>query len=199
MINANGMDLVRIVENEKIVCDSRWISIIRNETDKILESGHKFSNNYSWNRLQIERHLSFDLVVCKNEIVTWCGLFNGGRYPEGVYRIMNRLYINPKYRSRTCAYIPYARQIILPSQLSRFRSKIGSLFLSREGLGAKFFLKRWAKYNAFERDWIIPGELIHVAPANNQSSYQYIAFKNYRKDHWRPMGISLEEWHRLPH
>jgi hypothetical protein len=198
MVSIGRFRHIQIIDDGKLVCDSCWVDRIERECAAIVGRGERFSNNYTLRRLELEKHLSFDLLVDEKKIVTWAGLFNGGRYPHGVYRIMNRLYINPEYRSKTLAYVPFARLSILPLQLERYRARIRLLFLSRDGLRAKYFLRRWVKYNAFERDWEISPRLIQVASSEKRSGYQYIAFKKFKDIAWNPKSVDEKSWMSLP-
>ena len=86
---------IQIVDNGRVVCDPGWITKIEVECDRILGSGHRFAQNYRLEQLQLQKHLSFDILSHTNSVVTWSGLFNGGRYPDGAFRVVNRLYFSP--------------------------------------------------------------------------------------------------------
>ena len=189
---------VTLIDKGVWVADrSFYYPLIDAESKKILASGDKYSENYSMKRLELDKHQAFDLLILKatGELVGWCGLFNGNRYPEGVYRIMNRLYLNPHYRSHY--FKPYTRTLYF-DQIKRNRDVIKLLFLSRNGLKARFHLKHWVKYGCGEKDWKISQNLIKVANAENQMCYQYIAYKKYADIDWPPQGIDALEWLKLP-
>lgn len=189
---------IQIVDNGRIVCEPHWLKRVEAEAQKMSESGHKFAANYCPKRLQLESHLSFDALVLGDEIVTWAGLYNGGRFPPGVFRIMNRLYMNPKFRSPTCAYRPYARIKILPFQMEHYKDQIKRLILSREGSNAPYFLRRWVKYNAPDDGWQISEQMVQVAPAEKRSCFQFIAYKDYADVDWTPRAVTPSQWESLP-
>jgi hypothetical protein len=197
-LNIDDLRHIQIVDEGRIVCGERWLKRIESEAEKMSASGHKFASNYSRQRLQLENHLSFDALVLGDEVVTWAGLYNGGRFPPGVFRVMNRLYISPKFRSPTCAYRPYARLKILPFQVHRYQSRIKRLIMSREGPSARYFLRRWVKYNAPDSDWKITDRMIQVAPAEERSCFQFIAYKDYSEIEWNPRSLTPAEWKALP-
>lgn len=148
-------------------------------------------------RLELDKHEQFDLIINNEnkDIMAWCGLFNGGRYPNGVFRIMNRLYINNDYRSKY--FNPFTR-ILYWAQRYRSRDKIKLLFLSREGEKGKRLVQNWVKRGASENGWKVSDDLIKVANGADKSSYQFIAYKFFdNKLIWNPPFISLSEWKEL--
>lgn len=195
----NQFKHINIVTNNKICCDSKWINLIKKECDSIAKSNDSLAKNYTWDNLQVEKHKSFDILVHNDEIVSWCGLFNGGRYPTGIYRIMNRLYLNPKYRNKK--YPAYARHILYPYQRSVHKDDIKMLFLSRDGLAGKYHNLRWIKYSSGEEGWTLSDYMIQVCNAEKKGCYQYISYKNFSDvnmlDMWNPKSISEEEWKLL--
>lgn len=176
--------------------DPSLIELIRNECDFIRRSQDRFAKNYTFERLDLPRHHAFDLLLDpEGQIAGWCGLYNGGRYPDGVFRIMNRLYLHPRYRNTF--FKPYTRQLYF-DQVRRHRSVIRALFLSRNSLKGLYHVRRWVKYGAGEPGWEVSPGLVKVAPCEKKVCYQYIAFKKFSAVDWPPKALSEDEWALLP-
>jgi hypothetical protein len=195
MFSEKDFEHVIAVENGEIVCSQDVVERIAAECDLIAAGPDRYAANYSFSRLELTKHKAFDVLLYKGEIAGWCGLFNGGRYPEGVFRIMNRLYLNPKYRGSF--FRPYTRKLYF-DQVRRHRADIRMLFLSRNHLKGKFHVRRWAKYGAGEEGWTVSDGLVKVAPAENQLCYQYISYRKYAPVDWPERQISEADWRRLP-
>lgn len=185
-----------VIENGELVGSADILEKIRLECSKISKSGDKYAANYSFEHLELFKHKAFDVLVdSSGELVGWCGLFNGGRYPEGVFRIMNRLYLRPEYRSSF--FKPITRELYR-RQVGRHRAGIRMLFLSRNELKGKYHLKRWIKYGAGEEGWKLSDGLVQVSPTHRQPGFQYIAYKKWSPVDWPLRMISEDEWTELP-
>lgn len=198
MLDLSNMQRLSIVSKGKLVCDSDWLDRIKYECQEIITRAQdKFFQNYTYESLDIFNHQSFDLLLINNSLAGWGGLYNGGRYPRGVFRIMNRLYLRPEFRS-TSFYVPYFRKIVYPQQLQENIDEIKLLFLSRNDLKGRYHVNRWAKHGAAEEGWRVSKNMVQVAHCEKKGCYQYIAYKKFHEVEWNPKQITEKEWLGLP-
>lgn len=187
---------ITIVQDSSQVCDDFYLDKVYKETDIITKSNDKYAANYTRKMLDLFGHKSFDVLFDDDDnLIGWCGLYNGNRYPDGVYRIMNRLYINPNYRQKVFN-LPITRQLY-EDQIARNEKDIKFLFLSRNEEKGIYHLKRWIQ-TCNEPGWVLSDGFVKVANCESKLCYQYIAYKKFAKDFsWNYKEISLEEWHQL--
>lgn len=198
MSDALNLQRQPVIHKGKLVCNSDWIEKIKLECKEIVSKAtDKYFLNYTFESLDIYGHQSFDLLTLNNSVAGWGGLYNGGRYPLGVFRIMNRLYLRPELRSASF-YIPYFRKIVFPEQLKENKNEIALLFLSRNDLKGRYHVERWAKYGAGEDGWVVSNNMVQVAPCEKKACYQYIAFKKFKNINWEPKQMTEKEWLNLP-
>ena len=158
--------------------------------------------NYSAERLDLAGHLAFDVLLDEStgSIVAGCGAYNGGRYPSGVYRVLNRSFVMPSYRSASTFQL-LNTQYILRNQLIENSDEIETAFVSREGPDGHRFLNWWAKkYAEFFPEcetWNLSKEFFHVAPkSNKKSAYHQIAWYQKRQGEltWSPLSLNKAQW-----
>lgn len=186
------MKLRKIVNNQEII-DSKYTEILLRYLPNITED--KLAENYQLSNLMLNKHLSFDCIFTQDdEIVAFCGIFNGGRYPENVHRILNRTYVSPIYRNNALNGGYFCTQHILPYQLQQYN--LDTVFVSVEGRKGYPYLQQWVKH-APARDsiWRVSDKLYQVSDARNQGCYQYIAVNG---DFWTDDTVTYEEWMLLP-
>lgn len=163
-------------------------------------SNDKRWKNYKPELLDLESHLTYDILMDKDsgDIVTGCGVYNGGRYSNGIYRIMNRVFLHPKYRKRSKEYPFLATRHLLGDQLSRLKTEIDFAFVSREGKYSNHFLGLWAKaaQQAGLGQWIVSDGFVHVAPkGKDKKCFQRIAYPGNKKN---PLvEITESQWLQL--
>lgn len=133
--------------------------------------------NYT-HSLHIEKHLIFTLGLNmeSHELIGFSGVYNGGRYTEGVYRIFNRTFTNPKYR--VYGKVPvFHSKCIFPYHFYYLKTHAKILFFSKEGFAEKSIqtvcrsLKDITKTN-----WIQPKGFYKVAPGKRKANYQKTAY-----------------------
>ena len=156
--------------------------------------------NYKPETLDLVSHLTYDILVDEitGDILTGCGVYHGNRYGQGIYRIMNRVFLNPKYRQNNKEYPFWATRYLLSEQLQLCEGQIDFPFVSREGKFAHHFLDLWTK-EARETglgEWVVSEGFAHVAPkGRNKKCYQRIA---YPADKINPFLLITEnEWLEL--
>lgn len=163
-----------------------------------LEIRPSLVENYSPKNLDIENHLIFSCLKYEHSIIAFCGIYNGSRYPEGVYRILNRSFIIPQKRTLGI-YDCFLSKHIVHEQLRLTQHLLGTLFISRPGRSSKTFLEFW-KANCAPRhlEWSISERFVHVAPrGEKRDCYQYICSADLRQTSWAPRTLSEQEWLQL--
>lgn len=155
-------------------------------------------DNYTPEGLDVLGHLVFSVLKRKDEIVACCGIYNGGRYPPGVFRVLNRSFISPQQRRTSGLYDCQLSKLILSSQLVLCRDDLKLIFVSREGMFASRFLDFWLRNCAPAGfHWQKSSRLVHVAPrGENRGCYQYICYAQIQMnlDEWQPKMIDTEQW-----
>lgn len=199
VMEKNDLKIIEIKTTLSI--DSKWDEKLFNFFSTLAsELGPKWEN-YTKRNFDLEGHLSYSILLHQGEIVTGCGIYNGGRYPAGIYRIMNRVFVSPEFRTFHKNYPYLATKYLINGQLEKGEDSIKCYFTSREGENGHYFLKHWIQNNEeiLVKDWIVSDRLYHVAPnGENQSCYQYIAFPRLMSENINLIkSISLDEWKSL--
>jgi hypothetical protein len=185
---------ITLIDNNKLIADLKYLEALKIECKKIESSDDKYASNYSFERLDIYGHKAFDLLIDNDDnIAGWCGLYNGGRYPEGVFRIMNRLYIRPDCRSN---YFSPITRALYENQRKRHEDSIKMLFLSRNEKKGRLHVMKWAR-DCGEKGWSVSDNLIKVANCEKRACYQYIAYKKIYDVDWPNKELTYEEWMSL--
>ena len=137
----------------------------------------KNSNNYTED-LYMEKHLIFTLGLDlkSHNLIGFSGVYNGGRYPEGVYRVFNRTFTNPHYR--VYGKVPvFHSQCIFPHHFYYLKAHAKALFLSREGFAEKSIRAICRSLKTITNtDWIQPKGFYKVASGKKKANYQKTAY-----------------------
>jgi hypothetical protein len=190
-----GFHLVNVAREGAV--DRHWEEKIVAACAQDDEIAEKLRGNYTCEGLDLENHLTFDALIDESgRVVTFCGVYNGGRYPEGVFRLLNRTYVHPDYRVGNRRFPGITSKWIVPRQLELFRHRIRFGFISREGIGARHFMNRWVKSHAPDPGWRVSQRLAHVSPrGRKKNAFQYIAYKSYEPNvGWPLETVSESEW-----
>ena len=180
--------------------NSEWMGRFRDFLKSIETGTDPKRFNYTEKKLDLPGHLAFDLLVnSKEEIVTFCGIFNGGRYPKGVFRVINRVYVAPQYRVAHGRFPFLASNYLFPVQMHEWGSRIKLAFISREHPKSRNYLKKWVRQFAPEPGWQVTDDMVNVTRWGfTQNCYQVMASKMYEPVEWNPKRVSIEDWHQLP-
>ena len=191
MSNNASFKHIILIENNTLVGDEKYFNMVESECEKIVVSSDKYAENYSFKRLDLFGHKAFDILVNNDsKLVGWCGLYNGGRYPEGIFRIMNRLYIAPDYRENY--FNPITRSLYF-DQRKRHEPSIKMLFLSRNEKKGRLHVKKWVK-DCKEEGWSVSDNLVKVANCEKKACYQYIAYKKMVDIDWPHDELAYDKW-----
>lgn len=79
-----------------------------------LEEDNWLRDNYTEQNLRIEDHMAYCVAyrLDTNEPMVMGGVFNDGRWPSNVGRMLNRAYVFPRFRSRTLSELTEAFKIL---------------------------------------------------------------------------------------
>ena len=189
--------VINVIDNGKIV--SEWITPLEKLLQKISSGSDRLAQNYSLENMKLSEHLSFDLLVNdENQIISFAGVYNGGRYPEGVYRVLNRTWVREDYRVSHGAFAYLTSKYILPVQLQRLASKLKMVFVSRERLTGRRFLLKWAQHQPKADLWSVSENFVQVVPnVEKKSCYQYICSFSFVETNWNPKTLKPQQWLEL--
>lgn len=189
--------VINIINNGQVV--SEWITPLEKLLQKISSGADRLAQNYSLQNMKLAEHLSFDILVNeKNEIISFAGVYNGGRYPEGVYRILNRTWVHEDYRVQHGAFLYLTSKYILPVQLERLKEHLKLVFVSRERTTGRRFLLKWAQHQPLSHLWKVSEDFVQVVTGvEKKSCYQFICSRTFVKTDWNPKRISAEDWVKL--
>jgi hypothetical protein len=191
---------VQLVNRYKFVQEnSLWLERLYTLLGHITASKDKKKNNYSLEYIDLLGHLSFDILTWKDQIIAFCGVYSGGRYPAGSFRVLNRCYVTPEFRTKNLGrFSALNSQYLLSEQLAEFSEEIEFPFISREGLLGYHFLKKWADKFSPGKSWLVSEEMIHLVPHSSDSpAYQHISYPPHA-DHLKFFKkISRNDWQKL--
>lgn len=156
--------------------------------------------NYLTDALDLTGHLAYDICIDRRTrgVICGCGVYSGNRYPQGVFRVMNRSFVMPDFRQKG-PYELLSTRLLLGKQLDELKDEISACFVSREGPFGHYFLKRWSKqYSSYypgEESWQVPPQFFKVVPkGRSASAYQSIAFRGPLFQIWQPEEVDRDRW-----
>ena len=186
--------------DRQVVLHPGYLAKLEIDIESQKEGFGRLYSNYKIQKLDLESHLCFDLLLDSDsgEIVGGAGVFNGGRYPDGVYRVLNRSFIMPKFRTKGLFPLLNTRHLLV-KQLKDYRQDIKLAFVSRQGRNGAGFLTWWTKkfgaLNESAPKWTVEHDFVHVAPGSNrQSGFHNIAWASFEQVDWSPKKIGLDQW-----
>lgn len=159
----------------------------------------RLRQNYTRQNLDIDSHLHFHVLVYGVDYVpvSFCGVYNGGRYLPHIYRLMNRSYVFSQFRNNGLFKLINSR-FLLPFQMSKLDKNKSDYFVSRQGVNGAKFLKWWRQRVQLVADWEIPeGLFFKVANGQSKSSYQSIAYKTHDSSRISLPFLGAGEWAKL--
>ena len=181
-----------------VACDE-WAPKLQQLLLKISSGPDRLAKNYTLENMYLPGHLSFDLLVNENdEILSFCGVYNGGRYPEGIYRVLNRTWLSNDLRISHGAFPFLTSTYILPFQLKKCAADLKLIFLSRENRSGRLFLKKWQAHQPASENWSVSDKMIQVVPGvEKKSCFQFICQRSFSPVTWNSKTIDEKDWLRL--
>lgn len=151
--------------------------------------------NYTKRAMDLENHVSYDMLLDGDQVVCMSGMYHRPSWPEGVFRTSNRTWVNPEYRQNTYSF--NNPRLIGPHQIERFQDRIRTVFISREHPKARGYFRALQKRVPYYSDWQISDHMMQVVPGcERRACYQYIIYKT--QDDISHMGfVTEQEWFEL--
>ncbi len=158
--------------------------------------------NYTPEGLDLTGHLTFDALVVEDEIVSFCGIYNGGRYPRGVYRILNRSFTRPDYRSSGLGVRLLNSQFLVPIQIQNYVSQIDLAFVSIQEPHLRRALAKIVKQikSPYLSNWQYAEGMVQVALCEAKACYQNVIYSPLTNDYKKfPLKtVTFDEYANLP-
>jgi hypothetical protein len=188
------MNVINIIKYGKIT-NQKFYDKFLLLLDKLSLTDDKRKENYSLKSLDLDNHLTFDLLINNNDIVCFSGLYNRPAWGEGIFRSSNRTFVNPNYRTNLYNFLN--PQYIVPTQVKAHQNEIKLVFNSREHYKSEFYFKKAKEKVDFYNDWLIHPGMVQVVPGSNKKTgYQKIMYKLF--DEEIPFKtITVDEWKNL--
>lgn len=189
--------MIKNVITDGFITDHRLYDRLLETLDNIRLSNDHLKENYNSERLDLLGHKSFDLLLSeRNDIVCFSGMYHRSEWPEGCYRISNRTYVNPKYRTSIYNYLNPS--MIGPHQIAIHKKDIKMAFISRESFKGKYYFKALKRTVPYYTDWNTSDNMIQLFNSSQKSSYQYIVYKEFVENSLSKFkSISENEWKNL--
>lgn len=175
--------------------------------DLCLSENNWLSENYTRSNLKIENHKGYCLVIDdrNNEPVIMGGVFNDGRYPNYVARILNRLYVFPKYRTniRTiadgCSMVH--QKLVLPL-IEENDFDLYFATMQNRDKPTKGWWRVWknSMQKGSDNFWTEREGYIQGCPWNVQKCWQNFVYHEMEPgsfERWNPTIIDHDTWLRL--
>lgn len=175
--------------------------------DICLREDNWLRHNYTSDSLILEQHTGYGVVyqTSTNKPMVMGGVFNDGRYPNNVAKMINRLYTFPDYRMKfvdmtdgfrvTCSLI---NKLI---EINNYDCYL--ITMQNRPRGGKRWWDIWLNHMsiASNNQWTTGLGYIQTCPHNVQKCWQNFVYKELTPGvftKWNPKIISDNEWEHLP-
>jgi len=177
--------------------------------DLCLEENNWLRANYIKENLKIEDHTGFGVVYNKetDEPMVFGGVFNDGRWPNTVARMLNRAYSFPKFRSKSEQELSVAFKFLhhhLIYPLIELNS-YSTYFITMQDRKRpnKNWWKAWKRSfnNGGNNLWIEKEGYIQTCPWMVQKCWQQFIYTEITSgsfNKWNPKILDDIEWKNLP-
>ena len=161
---------------------SEWHQDFEKLRAKILLSNDSKKLNYSSNRFNLEEQEEITVVFSDNNIIAFSSLFNREYYPKELSRVLNRMWKSTEIRKFTRPYVILTRCMLELQIKKALALKKSGVFISIEN---RFnWLKKFnLQLKKGNKKWICLKKEYKVAPGNDPSCWQYVAFLPLKKDY----------------
>jgi hypothetical protein len=201
--------------------DAKAVEVLRQTCDRITSSGDRLRANYAFDSLELESHLSFDMLVHveTGEVYSFAGVFRRDWWPEGIYRFQNRTWINPDMRHRMKEAGAKAdggggdfflnASLLGAAQIAKTRTQCRALFVSIEGMrgiSRLSYLRDFVRpyWGTNDLEWTLCERYVQVAPGAASPSRQPILYANTHhgydlaQEPWLQNAQTFDEWRLNP-
>lgn len=174
--------------------------------EKCLQEDNWLRKNYTKENLVIEDHAGFCVIYQAetNEPIVMGGVFNDGRWPKNIARMLNRAYVFPTMRRRSirqliAGYELLHEHMIFPlMEINNFDSYFITM-QNREKKETKEWWNIW-KYTfnkASNNFWSESEGYIQTCPHMVQKCWQNFVYKEIVPNSFALPTISQQEWDSL--
>lgn len=171
--------------------------------DVCLEENNWLRHNYTKDNLIIEEHTGYGVVyqTSTGKPMVMGGVFNDGRYPDYVAKMINRLYTFPDFRMTHTDMTDGFRVTcsLIDKLLSINNYKVYLITMQNRNRGGKRWWDTWRKHMdiASEGKWDFKDGYIQTCPWNVQKCWQnFVYFETVKGafEQWNPDIITDSEW-----
>jgi hypothetical protein len=172
-----------------------------------LEEDNWLRNNYTKENLVIEDHNGYGVVyqTSTGKPMVMGGVFNDGRYPSNVAKMVNRLYTFPEFRMKptdmtdgfrvTCSLIDALEKVN--------NYDIYLITMQNRPGGGKRWWDVWCKHMgiASNKKWTLGAGYIKTCPHDVQKCWQNFVYCETQIGSyatWSPKTITHTEWMAMP-
>lgn len=197
------MKVVNVIRNG-VVSDQDAFAMLVGTIGGVEDSVDQKKNNYTLTNLDLENHLSYDMLVNDQDgVICFSGIYKRppSKYvpgwPDGFYRICNRTYVNPAFR--TSMYQFFNPNIIGEQQIRENADLIRFAFISREKPKAKYTFIKMKNSFPYYSDWTVHPLMVQVVPTvEKKSAYHRVFYKELVPTEFPFKTISEDEYALLP-
>jgi hypothetical protein len=169
-----------------------------------LEEDNWLSDNYTVENLIVEDHNGYAVAytIDTNEPVMMAGVYNNGRYPSNVGRMVNRLYMFPKFRSTPVdmidGFVMAHERIIYPlMQINSFDCYF--ITMQNRAKPSKGWWEVWKRsmQAASNNYWQEADGYVQSCPWPVKKCYQNFVYKDIVPGafaNWNPSVIDHDTW-----
>lgn len=175
--------------------------------DLCLQENNWLRHNYTKDNLKIEDHYGYGVVyqISTGQPMVMGGVFNDGRYPKNIAKMINRLYTFPKFRMThtdmtdgfrvTCSLI---ERLINDNDFDCYL-----ITMQNRPRGGKRWWDIWKHHMdiASQHKWQHGDGYIQTCPWAVQKCWQNYVYRNLKDmtfETWNPTIISHNDWIALP-
>jgi hypothetical protein len=176
--------------------------------DVCLQDSNWLSYNYTKENLVIEDHNGYAVAYAKdsNEPIIMAGVYNNGRYPNNVARMVNRLYTFPKFRTNIRNMVlgfKLAHEFIINPLIKTNTFDMYFITMQNRPKYSKGWWNVWknAMQDSSNNYWTEADGYIQTHNHNVQKCWQNFIYKDIVPgtfQMWNPKIIMHDEWLALP-
>jgi len=173
-----------------------------------LQDNNWLSYNYTKENLIVEDHNGYAVAFQKdtNEPIIMAGVYNNGRYPKNIARMVNRLYTFPKFRTNRSNIIDGFKlahnNIIFPlMEVNDFDCYF--ITMQNRPKSSKGWWEIWKKamQDSSNNYWTETTGYIQTCGWDVQKCWQNFIYKDIKSGtfkNWNPCVITDKEWLSMP-
>jgi len=172
-----------------------------------LQEDNWLKHNYIKENLKIEEHSGYGVIfqTSTGEPMVMGGVFNDGRYPSNVAKMINRLYTFPKFRmthtDMTDGFRVTCKLIDELVDINDFECYLITM-QNRANRPSKAWWTTWVKHMelASNNSWTLGNGYIQTCPHNVQKCWQNFVYRDITSNafnNWKPEIITHDQWASL--